>query len=261
MLRTIQRLGLVLVCLAFVSGCYSKRIYELEKRADEQDVRTAGIEDSLNVVWAGMAHMDSLVGDSSTPLRSSGARMEGRMDDLETRIEMLESLVKETRYRISQLSLGGPKPLGAADTLEAPSDSVIVPPGVAQSIYENAYVDFVKGDYRSAITGFRDFVSRFPANDFSDDAQFMIGQAFYALGDYPAAIGEYRRVLDRYPSGDRVPQAMYSLGLSYLKVGDEETAAEYFKILEARYPKAAEADRAKAVLDSLKTPGRQPIGR
>jgi tol-pal system protein YbgF len=186
--------------------------------------------------------------------------MESRMDDLETRLEILETLVKETRYKVSQLSLGGPRST-AADTARASADSAAVPPGVAQSIYESAYVDFVKGDYRSAITGFRDFVGRFPTNDFSDDAQFMIGQAFYALGDHAAAIGEYRRVLDRYPSGDRVPQAMYSLGLSYLRIGDSETAVEYFKILEARYPKATEAGRAKAVLDSLQTQGRQQTGR
>lgn len=260
MLLTLRRLGLVVLCLMFVPGCYSKRIYELERRADGQDARTAGVEDSLKTVWAGVAHLDSLVGDSSTPLRSSGARMESRMDDLETRLEMLESLIKETRYKVSQLSLGGPRSI-AADTAGAMADTTAVPSGVAQSIYESAYVDFVKGDYQSAITGFRDFVKRFPTNDFSDDAQFMVGQAFYALGDHAAAIGEYRKVLDRYPSGDRVPQAMYSLGLSYLKIGDRETAVEYFKILEVRYPKAGEAGRAKAVLDSLKTQGRQQPGR
>jgi len=260
MLRTVRRLGLMVLCIAFASGCYSKRIYDLERRAEEQDARTAAMEDTLDTVWAGVAHLDSLVGDSSTPVRSSGARMESRMDDLETRLEILETLVKETRYKVSQLSLGGPRST-AADTARASADSAAVPPGVAQSIYESAYVDFVKGDYRSAITGFRDFVGRFPTNDFSDDAQFMIGQAFYALGDHAAAIGEYRRVLDRYPSGDRVPQAMYSLGLSYLRIGDSETAVEYFKILEARYPKATEAGRAKAVLDSLQTQGRQQTGR
>jgi tol-pal system protein YbgF len=123
---------------------------------------------------------------------------------------------------------------------------------VAQNIYETAYVDFAKGDFEGAAAGFRDFVSRFPANDFSDDAQFMIGQCFYARGDYANAIPEFRRVLDRYPSADRVPQAMYSLGLSYLKVDDDDTGREYFKILSARYPNSAEGERAKAMLDSLR---------
>jgi tol-pal system protein YbgF len=261
MVLSARRLGLVALCAVVASGCYSKRIYELEARADEHDWRLASLHDSLATVSAGAAHLDSLVGDKSAPLRSTGARMESRMDDIETRIEMLESLLKETRYKMSQMSMGGPRSSVAPDTTAMAPDTTEAPSGVAQSIYENAYVDFVKADYQSAISGFRDFVSRFPANDFSDDAQFMVGQAFYALGDPAGAIAEFRRVLDRYPSGDRVPQAMYSLGLSYLKVGDEETAREYFKILAARYPKAPEAGRATAVLDSLKTRGGQPGGR
>lgn len=250
-----RRLGMVALCLMLVPGCYSKRIYQLEKRADQQDATTAGLRDTLATVSAGIAHLDSLVGDNSAPLRTTGARMQSRMDDIETRLDMLESLLKETRYKVSQMSLGGPRSI-VADTLGLPADTIAAPPAVAQSIYENAYMDFVKGDYQSAISGFRDFVSRFPKNDFSDDAQLMIGQSFSAMGNDAAAIGEFRRVLDRYPSGDRVPQAMYSLGLSYLKVGDTETATEYFKILSTRYPEAPEAGRAKAVLDSLNTQGR-----
>jgi tol-pal system protein YbgF len=255
MVTSLRRLGLVALCALVASGCYSKRIYDLEARADEHDWRLASLHDSLAATGDEVAHLDSLVGDTSAPFRSSGARMEGRLDDLETRIEMLESMVKETRFKMSRMSMGGSEP-PVPDTTALVPDTTSVPSGLAQSIYENAYVDFVKADYQSAITGFRDFVNRFPANDFSDDAQFMIGQAYWGLGDAAGAIKEYRRVLDRYPSGDRVPQAMYSLGLCYLKVGDEETAGEYFKILASRYPKAPEAGRATAVLDSLKTRAR-----
>jgi len=252
MVASLRRLGLVALCALVASGCYSKRIYDLEARADESDWRLASLRDSLATTGAKVDHLDTLVGDKSAPLRSSGARIESRIDDLETRIEMLESMVKESRFKQSQTSMGTSRPLDP-DTAAVAPDTASVPSGLAQNIYENAYVDFVKADYQSAITGFRDFVSRFPTNDFSDDAQFMIGQAYWGLGDSAGAIKEYRRVLDRYPSGDRVPQAMYSLGLCYLKVGDRETAEEYFKILESRYPKAPEAGRAKAVLDSLKT--------
>lgn len=260
MMSSARIAGVVALCALVGAGCYSKRIYELETRADETDWRMTTLADSVRDAQAGVAHLDSLVGTKSVPSRSSGALMQSRIDDLETRVEMLESLVKETRTRMSQLSMGGPKP-SAPDTAGLFPDTTSAPSAVAQDIYENAYVDFVKGDYQSAISGFRDFVNRFPANDFSDDAQFMIGQSYFATGDYAGSIREFRRVLDRYPSGDRVPQAMYSLGVAYLKVGDEETAREYFRILGTRYPKAPESERAKAFLDSLGTQGTSPDGR
>ena len=250
----IRRIALVALCMTLVSGCYAKRIYEIESRLDSQEYKLAVLEDSLNAVAGAVAHMDSTVGDKSVPLRTTGARMESRMDDIETRLEMQESLLKETRYKISQLSMLGPRAT-APDTARGPADTSMAEPSIAQNIYETAYVDFAKGDFQSAISGFRDFVNRFPTNDFSDDAQLMIGQSFFVQGDYANAISEFRKVLDRYSSGDRVPQAIYSLGLAYLKIDDADTAREYFKILSARYPKAAETDRAKAMLDSLKTPG------
>jgi tol-pal system protein YbgF len=250
-----KRVCLAVLCILLLPGCYARRLHDIESRLDSQDWQMATLRDSLSTVATDVAHMDSTVGDNSVPLRTTGARMESRIDEMETRLEMLESLVKETRFKVSQMSV---RPGGAAvDTTSLGQDTTMVVSAIAQDIYETAYVDFAKGDFQSAIAGFRDFVGRFPTNDFSDDAQFMIGQSFYALGDYPNAIAEFRRVLDRYPSADRVPQAMYSLGQAYLKIDDVATAREYFKILAARYPRAGETERAKAMLDSLGTGGRR----
>jgi len=256
---TLRRICLIAISIALASGCYARRIYDIETRQDNLEWRMATLQDSLDSIARTTAHLDSTVGGRSVSTRTTGARMESRMDDIETRLEMLESLVKETRYKVSQMSLKGPRPSvpeTSAVAGEEPVDTSVVVSAVAQDIYETAYVDFTKGDFDGAVAGFRDFVSRFPVNDFSDDAQFMTGQSFYARGDYASAIPEYRKVLDRYPSGDRVPQAMYFLGLSYLKIDDPDTAREYFKILSARYPKAAEGDRAKAMLDSLRIDSR-----
>jgi tol-pal system protein YbgF len=122
---------------------------------------------------------------------------------------------------------------------------------VATHIYETAYVDYVKGNFQSAIMGFKDFVRRYPMTDFSDDAQFMIGESFFVLEDYPNAIVEFRKVLDDYPSGDKVPAAMYKLALCYLRIEDVDTAREYFKILVNRYPTASESRQAEAMLETL----------
>jgi tol-pal system protein YbgF len=243
------------VCILLVSGCYARRLHDVEARLDSHDWRLATLRDSIEAVSADVAHLDSVAGDQSVPMRTTGARMESRMDELETRLEMLESTVKDTRYRVSQMSVR--RPSGASDSMAAEPDTSTVIPSIAQSIYESAYMDFAKGDFESAIGGFRDFVTRFPVNDFSDDAQLMIGQSYMGRGDYPGAITELRKVLDRYPSADRVPQAMYSLGQAYLKIDDVVTAREYFKILVARYPKAGEAGRAMTMLDSLRTDGGQ----
>ena len=243
-----------MLILFAVAGCYGRRLYEIESRLDEQERMLWAVRDSVSGVARAVTHLDTTVGDRSAPLRTRRALSESRMDEIQTRLEIIEALVKENRYRISQLSMLRGTQARTADTAQVYAETPTPEASVARHIYDTAYVDFVKGNFQSAIVGFRDFVKRFPMTDFSDDAQFMIAQSFFVLGDYPNAITEFRKVLDDHPSGDRVPAAMYKLGLCYLEVDDVETAREYFKILVARYPTAVETRQAESRLDSLPPP-------
>ena len=266
MMKRRRMAGVLLLAagLLLLSGCYGKKIYELEMQAARQEETIEALEDSLATSRASIAELDSIVGKESVPYRSQRADMGTRMDELQTRVEILEALVKENRYRISQVNLRGGMGTGAAAGVgagigagaggQAQDDSVMMQASLAQHLFETAYVDFTKGDFESAIAGFGDFVSGFPMTDFSDDAQFMIGRAHFLLGDYDDAIVEFRKVLDNYPSGDRVPPAMYNLGLCYIEIEDIETAREYFKIVVSRYPTTMEAREAQSMLDTLPPP-------
>jgi tol-pal system protein YbgF len=247
---------LFLVPAVLLGGCYGRQIYELETQAARQEKTIRTLEDSLAASHRAIAELDSIIGKESVPYRSRRADMGTRVDELQTRVEILESLVKENRYRISQISLrGGPAMEAPGGTGgQAQEDSVLLQASLAQHLYETAYVDYTKGDFESAIAGFSDFVTGFPMTDFSDDAQFMIARSHFLLGDYDAAITEFRKVLDNYPSGDRVPPAMYNLGLCYIEIGDVETAREYFKIVVSRYPTTPEAREAQSMLDTLPPP-------
>jgi tol-pal system protein YbgF len=257
-MRTRRIRGFVFVAAGvfLLSGCYGKRMYQIETEVASQQDTIQALEDSLVLSRAAIAELDSIVGKESVPYRSRKADMGTRVDELQTRVEILEALVKENRYRISQFTLRGGVGMQTAPGpgAKAQDDSVMVQASLAQHLFETAYVDFTKGDFESAIAGFSDFVNGFPMTDFSDDAQFMIGRSYFLLGDYENAITEFRKVLDNYPSGDRVPPAMYNLGLCYIEVGDIETAREYFKIVVSRYPTTVEAQEAQSMLDTLPPP-------
>lgn len=251
--RTVLRITCIVICLVVISGCYGRRIYDVETRVDYQNRVIRRLEDSLAYVTGEIAHLDSTVGRSSAPVRTDRALTESRLDEIQTRLEILESLVKENRYRISQISMRRGR-AASPDTTPEFADTSIVQASVATHLYETAYVDFVKGNFQAAINGFRDFVKRFPMTDFSDDAQYMIAQSYFVLGEFPEAIIEFRKVLDDYPSGDRVPEAMYKLGLCYVETDDIETGREYFKLLLSRYPTAVETRQAREMLEVLPPP-------
>jgi len=251
---TKTRLHIFLMALLFVlalSGCYGKRVHDLEVDMYRREAAISRLQDSLYNLNQTVAHLDTTVGAESAPIRASAATSEARMDEIQTRLEILESLVKENRYKIAQASLLGIGVGMAAggDTASAMGDTTMAQASVATHVYETAYMDFTRGDYVSAIDGFREFVRRFPMTDFSDDAQFMVAQSFYTQRDYPNAIIEFRKVVDNYPSGDKVPEAMYKLGISYQEIDDTDTARQYFKILVNRYPNSPESKRAQELLE------------
>ncbi|MGD8628202.1 MAG: tol-pal system protein YbgF [bacterium] len=248
------RLHIVLMAMLFVlalSGCYGKRVHDLELDMYRREAEISRLQDSLYHINQTVAHLDTTVGAESAPVRASAATSEARLDEIQTRLEILESLVKENRYKIAQFSLLSVPMRADGDTASALGDTTMAQASVATHVYETAYMDFTRGDYVSAIDGFREFVRRFPMTDFSDDAQFMIAQSFYTQRDYPNAIIEFRKVVDSYPSGDKVPEAMYRLGLSYQEIDDTDTARQYFKILVNRYPNSPESKRAQELLEGL----------
>ncbi len=248
------RLHIFLVAIVFVlamSGCYGKRVHDLETDMYRREAEISRLQDSLYYLTQTVAHLDTTVGGESAPVRASAATSEARLDEIQTRLEILESLVKENRYKVAQFSLLRVPLPADGDTASAFADTTMAQASVATHVYETAYLDFTRGDYVSAIDGFREFVRRFPMTDFSDDAQFMIAQSFYTQQDYPNAIIEFRKVLDNYPSGDKVSEAMYKLGLCYQEIDDTDTARQYFKILVNRYPNSAESKRAQEMLEGL----------
>ena len=49
--------------------------------------------------------------------------------------------------------------------------------------YETATALFQSGDYKGAATALQDFVRRFPDSVYASNAQYWLGNAYYALGD------------------------------------------------------------------------------
>lgn len=244
-MRVALKAWLCLMAVSCLSGCYGRKIYEMETILDIQERQIRSIQDTLSILAREVAYFDSIVGRSSTPFRAEKAKLETKIQDLETRIEMLESSVKENRSIFSS-GRGGRVSESGLST-ESP-DTSASSSAMAIHLYQVAYGDFVKGNFQSAISSFRDFINRFPENSLSDDAQFMIGQSFIALGQYQQAIQELRLVVDNYPLGDRVPEAIFKLAICYEEMGDVETAKSYLQILVNRYPGTIESKQAQEKL-------------
>ena len=129
---------------------------------------------------------------------------------------------------------------------EPPSDRG----GDASGDYRAA-VELVKtGKHDDAVAALRAFVTKYPRHDYADNAQYWLGEAFYAQKDYGHALSEFRKVIEVYPRGNKVPDALLKVGYCYQATGQGEKAHAVLQQVVTLYPKSEPAMLAAKRLET-----------
>ena len=114
-----------------------------------------------------------------------------------------------------------------------------------------AAVELVKaGSSNEAIDGLRAFLRKYPKHDYADNAQYWLGEAFYAQKDYPHALAEFRNVIETYPRGNKVPDALLKVGYCYSALGQGDKARAVLEQVVNLYPKTEPAALATKRLET-----------
>lgn len=119
-------------------------------------------------------------------------------------------------------------------------------------LYDTAYEDYQRQNYSLARNGFEEYLRLFPETDLADNAQYWIGECYYAEGKYEEAANAFKSVITRYPTGNKVPRAMLKAGHALLQMGRNDQAKAMFQQVIDAYPLSSEADQADARLKKLK---------
>ena len=127
---------------------------------------------------------------------------------------------------------------------------VTVPPD--QKLYELNLSLYREEKFDEAISGFKNFLSKYPKSDFSDNAQFWIGECYMALGQFEQAILAYQDVMKKYGKGNKVPGSMLRQAIAFYEIKDKTSAKLLLNKLIKQYPKSKEADIAKKKLETIK---------
>ena len=118
-------------------------------------------------------------------------------------------------------------------------------------LYDTAYDDYQRQNYSLARTGFAEYLRLFPETDLADNAQYWIGECYYAEGKYEEASSAFKEVITKYPTGNKVPRAMLKAGHAQLQLGRKDQARLMFQQVIDAYPLSSEADQAKSRLKKL----------
>jgi len=113
-----------------------------------------------------------------------------------------------------------------------------------QKNYDAAMELFKAGDYKAAGTALSDFVRQFPASAYTPNAQYWLGNAFYAQRDCKSAISAQLQVLKNYPDSPKAPDAMLNIASCQTELKDK-AAKKTLQDLIKQYPESSAAVTAK----------------
>ena len=114
-----------------------------------------------------------------------------------------------------------------------------------QTAYDTAFGVFKSGDYKAAATALDAFVKRYPESAYAANAQYWLGNAYYAQRDCKSAISAQQVVLKNYPDSPKAPDAMLNIASCYTELTDKPNATKTLNALIARYPDSSAAQTAK----------------
>lgn len=118
--------------------------------------------------------------------------------------------------------------------------------------YDAAMATFKAGDYKGAAMALADFVRRYPASGYASNAQYWLGNAYYAQRDYKSAIAAQEIVASTYQDSAKAPDAMLNIASSYTELKDKKNAKKALQNLVSKYPDSTAAAAAKDRLAVLR---------
>lgn len=251
--------GVMLLASLGTPGCYTAQMTLLKSGLDSlrTQAEAIAVRDSVTArmledTRRELSEQKDLLHATRATTSSTGreteealGRVEGKLDDI------------MARFRIASERQSPGKPAEPATTAPpATTGSAPVTPPAApvtpaatgpnpNELYDQATQDLTQGRYALALTGYREYLTRFPDTEQADNAQYGAGECFFAQAQFDSALVEYARVGARWGTGDRAPAALYKLGLCEERLGRMPESRKTFEELVKRFPQSGEAQLAR----------------
>ncbi|QGZ41933.1 tol-pal system protein YbgF [Pseudoduganella flava] len=114
-----------------------------------------------------------------------------------------------------------------------------------QNAYDAAMQQFKDGNYDAAATALQNFVRRYPGSAYAANAQYWLGNAYYAQRDCKNAILAQQQLIKTYPDSPKAPDAMLNIASCQAELKAVNNAKKTLNELMKTYPNSAAAKTAK----------------
>jgi tol-pal system protein YbgF len=133
----------------------------------------------------------------------------------------------------------------------APAASVL-PNGTPQAQYDFAIDLMKRGQYDQARGAFQEFLKLHPKDTLAGNAQYWLGETYYAQDRHKEAGDAFLTGYTTYASSSKAPDSLLKLGMSLAALGNKDAACTVWGELGSKFPQASPAVVARNKLEREK---------
>jgi tol-pal system protein YbgF len=165
--------------------------------------------------------------------------------------ERVNALVEVTRAeQVSETALQSVNTVEDA-TLIPMEASPELDPVQIRAQYQQAFKLLKQSQYEQAIKAFRGFLLSNPQSEYSDNAQYWLGEAFYVTRQFEPALEEYNKLLENYPDSKKMTHSLLKIGFCYHELGQLDEAVGRLEKLRKQHPGTTAARLAEERLKKI----------
>ena len=116
----------------------------------------------------------------------------------------------------------------------------------AADIYQQGLQALKDADFDQAEESFNTILSKFPQDKLAGNAQYWLGETYYARKDFERAAVAFGKGYQGYENSPKKADSLLKLGMSMQELGQKENACAAFTGLPEEFPKAEKQLLAKA---------------
>lgn len=202
-----------------------------EARFDQQAKAQLDLSAQIQRQAEEIARLRGQIETLSYELETAKKRQQDFYLDLDTRLRKFETPVAANGTADPAAAVAPAKPTGD--------------PAKESQEYESALNQFKAAKYKEAAAGFGAFVQKYPDSSLAPNAQYWLGNAWYAQRDCKRAIEAQSVVTTKYADSPKAPDAWLAMATCQQEMGNANGAKRSLETVVAKYPSAQAAEVAR----------------
>ncbi len=152
-------------------------------------------------------------------------------------------------------ALVAPSTVSGIATPDTQAREMAASPEAEKALYDQAFQSLKDMKYADAAQQFQAFLDQYPASEYSDNAQYWLGESYYVTRNYEIALEAFQTLLTRYPDSPKIADGLLKIGYTHYELKQWDQARAALVQVQDQYPDTTNARLAGSRLRSMKVEG------